>query len=109
MDIDHGAHESPDISTRQVIAIIAGILVLLALIAFGFEALFGNRIGQTFTVSRPFPAPSVIPNERAQRLALQARQNHDLRGAHGRTPIANAMTAIAAKGSHAFDPVGREP
>lgn len=106
---DTGNSESPQVNTYRVVAIVAGILLVLSLIAFGFEPLFRDRIGQTFTVHRPFPAPAVIPGERAQRLALEAKQKRDLNGAHGRMPIDAAMKAIAAKGPHAFDPVGGMP
>ena len=55
--------------------------------------------------AHPFPAPTLIAAERAQRLALEAPQKRDLQGARGRTPIDLAMKAIAAKGPHAFDPL----
>jgi hypothetical protein len=109
MDSDLGLGETPYVRTRRVIAIAAGILALLVLIAFGFQALFPHRIGQTYTVEHGFPAPAVITNERAQRLALEAKQKHDLDGADGRMPIAAAMKAIAAKGAHAFDPIDGAP
>lgn len=90
-------------------AIVAGIMIILALIAFGFQPLFRDRIGQTFVVRHGFPGPAVIPNERAERERLDAEQRRDLNGAHGRMPIESAMKTIAAKGAHAFDPVGGGP
>ncbi|HEY1708586.1 MAG TPA: hypothetical protein VGG10_10010 [Rhizomicrobium sp.] len=96
-------------ATRVVVYAIAGILVTLLCVAFGFQAIFRDRIGQTYAISHAFPAPAVIPGERAQRLALEAKQRRDLGGAHGRMPIDAAMRAVAAKGSHAFDPVGGNP
>jgi len=109
MDADLGRGESPNVGTRAVVAIIAGILVVLVVVAFGFQTIFRDRIGQTHAERHPFPAPAVIPNERAERLALEAKQKKDLAGAHGRMPIDAAMKAIAAKGDHAFDPLGGEP
>jgi hypothetical protein len=106
MDADIGRGESPQVRAVRIAAIVGGILVILAVIAFGFQALFPRRINQTYTVEHGFPAPAVIPNERAQRLALEARQKRDLAGAHGRMPIETAMKAIAARGARAFDPVG---
>jgi hypothetical protein len=109
MDRDPGGAESPQVRTLRVTAIVGGILVLLVLIAFGFQGLFAERIGQTRTVSHGFPAPAVIPDEGTERRALVARQRHDLDGASGRLPVDAAMKAIAAKGQHAFDPIGAAP
>ncbi|HEX3809537.1 MAG TPA: hypothetical protein VHW02_07520 [Rhizomicrobium sp.] len=109
MSADIGKGESPQVRTRAVVLILAGILALLVLVAFGFETIFQRDIGQTFTVRHSFPAPAVIPDERAQRLALQAAQRRQLNGAGGRMPIDRAMKAIAAKGAHAFDPVTGAP
>ena len=109
MDTDLGNGESPQVSTRSVVAIVAGIMVILLAIALGFQPMFRDRIGQTFVVRHGFPGPAVIPNERAERERLDAEQLRDLNGAHGRMPINQAMKAIAAKGAHAFDPIGSEP
>lgn len=100
--------ESPEVRWRSVVAIVAGILVALVLIGFGFEAFFPDLIGKTYTVSKPFPSPRVIPNERDVRLALEARQLQALKGGNGRIPIDRAMADIAARGPHAYDPV-RKP
>jgi hypothetical protein len=105
MNADLGRGESPEVNTRRVLIIVAGILAFIIIIAFGFELVFRDRIGQTFIVQHPFPAPTLIAAERAQRLALEAPQKRDLQGARGRTPIDLAMKAIAAKGPHAFDPL----
>ncbi len=109
MDADLGRGESPDVNTRRVLIIVAGIIAFIIIVAFGFELIFRDRIGQTFTVQHTFPAPGVIPNERQERLALEAQQTRDLAGAHGRMPISAAMGALAAKGPHAFDPIGGQP
>jgi len=106
---DAAERESPQVDTRRVLAIVAGIIVVLTLIGFGFQPLFRDRIGQTFTVSHPFPAPEVSLSERAQRLALEAKQRRALNGARGRMPIAAAMKAIVARGPQAFDPIEGRP
>lgn len=93
----------------SIVAIVAGIIVVLLAIAFGFQPIFRDRIGQTFVARRAFPGPAVIPDERAERERLDAAQTGDLNGAHGRMPIDAAMKAVAAKGAHAFDPVGGGP
>jgi hypothetical protein len=109
MDADIGRGESPQVGTRTIVLMMSGILVVLVLVAFGFEMLFSDRIGQTFVARRDFPAPAVIPNERGQRLALEARQQQALSGGGGRMSIAAAMDRIASKGPHAFDPVEARP
>lgn len=109
MHADLGRGESPQVNTRRVLIIVAGIIAFIVIVAFGFQLIFASRVGQTFTVQHTFPAPGVIPNERQERLALEARQKRDLAGAHGRMPIGQAMKTIAAKGPHAFDPVGGQP
>lgn len=100
-----GKGESLEVRARPVILTTAGLLILLTVVAFGFTLLFGNRVGERYAVRHEFPAPAVVPNERSQRLALEARQRKLLEGQDGRMPIGQAMQAIVAKGPHAFDPV----
>lgn len=109
MDVELGPSKYPQVRAWVVAAIIAGILIVLILIAFGFQPFFSDRIAQAESATHPFPPPAVISGERAQRLALENKQRRDLAGAHGRVPIEAAMRAIAAKGSHAFDPIGGAP
>ena len=109
IDDDLGARESPAVSTRAVVLATAGILIILAAIAFGFAPIFRDRVGITAVERRPLPAPGVTPNQRAERETLEAQQRAALAGAGGRMPIEAAMRAIAAKGEHAFDPVGGAP
>lgn len=106
MDTDLGRGESPQVGTRTVLVIVAGMVVILSLIAFGFQPLFRDRIGESFVARHGFPGPAVIADERGERERLDAEQLRDLHGAHGRMPIDAAMKTIAAKGAHAFDPVG---
>jgi hypothetical protein len=100
---------SPEVRARNVVATMAGILVVLAAIAFGLQLIFPDRIGATSADRHAFPAPGVRPDEGAERLALEAAQLAALAGGGGRMPIADAMRAIAAKGPHAFDPIGAPP
>lgn len=106
---DLGRGESPQVNTRRVLVIVAGIIAFIVIVGFGFELIFPDRIGETYSVQHSFPSPSVIATERTQRLALESRQKRDLAGAHGRIPIEAAMKAIAAKGPHAFDPIEGQP
>jgi hypothetical protein len=108
-DTDIGRGESPQVGTRAVVLIVAGIFAALVLVAFGLELVFHDRIGITSVASHSFPAPAVIPGEKAQRLEIEARQRRLLDGGDGRMPIAAAMAAIAAKGERAFDPVEARP
>jgi hypothetical protein len=100
---------SPDVRTRLVVLTMAGILVALVTIAFGARLLFPDRIGATSAERHALPSPGVGPNERAERLRLEATQRAALEGAGGRITIAEAMRQIAAKGPHAFDPIDAPP
>lgn len=103
---DLGRGESPAVQTYAIVLTAIGILVVLAAIAFGFEPMFRGRIHRTAVEQHKFPAPAVIPDERAEREALESRQRAALDGAGGRLPIDAAMRAIADKGEHGFDPLG---
>ena len=103
---DIGRGESPSVKTRVVVLVTAGILAALVAIAFGLELFFHDRIGMTFVDWHAFPAPGVVSDERAQRMALEAEQHNELNGVGGRMPIDTAINAIVARGPHAFDPIG---
>jgi hypothetical protein len=100
-----GPGENLQVRTRAVVLVTASLLVLLTVIAFGFMLIFANRIGVGYAVRHEFPAPAIIPNERSERLAMEARQRRVLAGQDGRMPIEQAMQAVVARGPHAFDPV----
>jgi hypothetical protein len=100
---------SPEVRTRLVVVTMAGILVALAVIAFGLQLVFPDRISATSAERHVFPAPGVRRDEGAERLALEAAQRAAPLGGGGRMSIADAMRAIAAKGPHAFDPIGASP
>ncbi|MBV9992151.1 MAG: hypothetical protein JOZ72_12780 [Alphaproteobacteria bacterium] len=105
MQAELGRGESPQVRASRVVAIVAGIMAVLMLVAFGFQLLFRDRIGQTYAVKHGFPEPAVIANELGERVALEAAQKRKLRAMH----IDSAMKSVAAKGPHAFDPVGGAP
>ncbi|HEX3754936.1 MAG TPA: hypothetical protein VHV26_07655 [Rhizomicrobium sp.] len=100
-----GSGESLQIRTRTVAFVLAAVLAMLALVGFGLTPFFSNRVGVNFVVAHGFPSPAVIADERVQRLRLEARQRRELAGADGRMPITQAMSAVAARGDRAFDPV----
>lgn len=100
-----GRGESPQVRTPVIVATMLGLLALLTVVAFGLALFFPQRIGVRFVPRHSFPLPAVIPDERAQRMGLEARQRRELSGADGRLPIEQAMHDIAARGPHAFDTV----
>ena len=100
-----GKGESPQIHTRTVVGMMLGLLAMVIVVAFGLALFFPNRIGIRFVPRNSFPAPAVVPDERAERIDLELRQRRALNGAGGRLPITRAMQAVASRGSHAFDPV----
>jgi hypothetical protein len=102
---DIGSGESLQVRTRPVAFIFVAILTTLAIVGFGLTIFFSNQIGTGHVVAHQFPSPAVTPDERAQRLRLEARQRRDLAGAGGRMPIEQAIGVIAARGDHAFDPI----
>ena len=108
-DTNIGSGESPEVRAVPVLLAIALIIGTVALIGFGLELFFPDRVGLNTVGSHPFPAPAVVPGERSQRLELEAAQRHDLAGAKGRKPIDDAMREIASKGVRAYDPIGGPP
>jgi hypothetical protein len=103
---DIGKGESLQVRVPPVVGTVAGLLVFVIAVAFGFMLLFPNRIGVRFVPHSAFPAPAVMTRERSQRLAIEARQRRALAGGGGRMPIDQAMRQIAQRGDRAFDPVG---
>ena len=102
-------HEAPGVATRRAVVLVAVIISLLIAIAFGFEFIFRSRLGMAYVAVPHFPEPGVRLDESAQRQALETQQRRRLSGVDGGMPIDDAMRAIAAKGQHAFDPIGGPP
>lgn len=97
-----GKGEDLQVHAPRVLAVMAVLLGMATIVAFGFMLLFPERIGVRFVPQRDFPPPGVVADEQARRLALEARQRHDLAGAGGRMPIEQAMRQVVARGT--FDP-----
>src|SRR5262245_54566074 len=105
MSTESAVTESPQVRVARVVAYGAGTVAFMALVAFGFMLIFPERIGRAFVERSDFPAPAVIRDETAQRLALEAKARATLEGHSGRMAIAAAMDAVVARGTQAFDPV----
>jgi hypothetical protein len=101
--------EQPGVRIRPVVAAMLVILGSLIAIAFGLQLVFRDRIGRMHATQSAFPSPEVMADERAERLALEARQRRELAGGNGRMAITAAMQAIAARGRQAFDPIRSGP
>jgi predicted PurR-regulated permease PerM len=97
--------ERQNIDVRNVAAIALGILAALILITVSLAFVFPTLIHKPGTIAAQFPAPSVLTNERSQRVALERAQQARLAGTNGGIPIEQAMQKIAERGVHAYDPV----
>ena len=97
--------ESPQVHTRAVMFVAAGILLfLIAFVAFVW-LVFPDLVHRPPPSFARFPEPSVTTDERAQRILLERTQKERLTDKNGAMPIERAMAAIAAKGAAAYDPV----
>jgi hypothetical protein len=99
------APESPEVNHRGVLIVAAGILAFLLLFLLVLSLTLPQTIHRPAPVIASFPAPSVTTDERTQRIELERAQNERLRGINGTMPIDEAMSAIAAKGAAAYDPI----
>ena len=97
--------ESPQVDVRTVLFVAGGILLFVIIVIALLTALFPQLIHSAPPVLRQFPPPSVTVDERMQRINLERAQIERLSGKGGAMPIAQAMAAIAAKGSGAYGPV----
>jgi len=97
--------ESPAVATRAVSYIAAAIVAAVA----GSVALLALSFPQTISLPRPpqgvFPEPSVMTDERTERLQLEKAQQQRLAGNNGGVPIDRAMSMVVARGANAFNPV----
>jgi hypothetical protein len=94
-----------DIAVRAVLLAAAGILAALAVILVGMAVLLPEATRRPAAKPSQFPAPSVLTDERAQRLQLEAAQRARLAGENGAMSIERAMSIIAGRGARAYDPV----
>jgi len=97
--------EPGDIAVRAVSLSAAGILAALVIIVVGMMVLLPQATRRPAATAVQFPAPSVLTDERAQRLQLEAAQRARLAGENGAIPIGRAMSMIAGRGAKAYDPV----
>jgi hypothetical protein len=109
MSHDQQYAEPPGVRTRSIILVVGVTLLLLVAIGMGLELAFPDRIGRTHVAEHVFPDPAVVADEGRERQLLEAQQRRELAGSAQRMSIDEAMAAIAAKGSDAFDPVGHAP
>ena len=100
MAADTERHETPGVATKRVEGAMLVILGLLIAVSFGLQLFFQDRVGKTHVTPASFPEPAIMATQRAERMALEARQRRELAGGSGRMPIDAAMRAIAAKGPH---------
>jgi hypothetical protein len=97
--------ESPQVDNRVVIFIALGILLFVIIFVFVLSLLFPELIHRPPPVVARLPAPSVLADERMQRITLERAQLDRLTGKSGTMPIERAMAAIAAKGTAAYTPL----
>jgi hypothetical protein len=98
--------ESQNVDVRSVSYIAAGLIAILVAIVGAIALLFPDTIARRMAMPAEFPQPAVRTDERAERLELEKTQRDRLSGKTGGIPIEEAMTAIAGKGTKAYDPVG---
>lgn len=100
--------EHPSVNLRLVVIAAGGTLMFLAASVAVLATLFPEQIHRRPPVLQTFPVPSVTTDEAAQRILLEQAQMQRLSGKTGGMPIEQAMSAIAAKGAAAFDPVTKQ-
>ena len=101
--------EGQNVNVLAVSALAASTVGALILIVAALALLFPVLIHRPMATAKPFPAPSVMTDEGAQRAALERAQRARLQGGNGAMPIANAMAVIARRGAQAYDPPANIP
>ncbi|HEX5282450.1 MAG TPA: hypothetical protein VFW28_20400 [Micropepsaceae bacterium] len=97
--------ESPAVDIRSVLFVAGGILLSLITVIGVLTVIFPQLIHSPTASLPQYPPPSVTVDERTQRINLERAQIERLSGMNGAMPITQAMSAIAAKGTSAYDPV----
>ncbi len=111
----HTRREQPDVDTLRILGVTFGFLLFVA-IGMAVLATFYHQKTGAYRVAPPvaFPAPQLQTDPAADLRKLQTAQRaelarndwadpgHTLR----RIPIEHAMSIIAARGAHAYDPIG---
>ncbi len=98
--------QNPGVDNRTVLLVAAGIIGFLVVFLVVLLAIFPNLTHRPLPPLAQFPAPSVMTDERTQRIELERAQYQRLSGSNGTMRIEDAMAAIAAKGATAYDPIG---
>lgn len=96
--------ESPEVDIRSVLFVAGGILLFLIAVIALLSVVFPQLIHRPTSSLRQYPPPSVTVDERTQRINLERAQIERLSGMNGTMPITQAMAAIAARGTAAYDP-----
>ena len=91
--------EHPGVENRTVLFAAAGIVGFLVVILAVLSALFPNLIHRPLPARAQFPDPSVMTDERAQRINLERAQNQRLNGRNGAMPIDRAMASATPRSS----------
>lgn len=110
---------TPDVASRVVIITVGGFLLFVAIAMCGiFIYLKAAAPGALQHPSeRPFPQPTLQKAPQQDLLQFETQQRAQLSG-YGWTdrnqglakiPIEDAMRIIAARGEHAYDPIGGSP
>ena len=97
--------ESPQVATRLVFYIAAGLVAAVLAAVGGLALSFPGAISQSKPVIAAFPQPAVRTDERAQRLAIEKAQRDRLAGKNGGIPIERAMDMVVARGTAAYAPI----
>ena len=108
------AHESPEVRTKRVLALVFGFVAFVTLLFGGlnayYEIILRNRVVETSL--RDFPAPRLQPNPTQDYFNFRAAQIQALEGQDKRAdhlPIEQAMAIVVARGAKAYDPVEGTP
>jgi hypothetical protein len=100
-------HESPNISTLEVITIIAGLFLLVGLAVLMVALmlkLFGGSIEMAQAPVPAFPEPRLQLSSQADLAELQRRDEQRLHR-DAAIPIEKAMELIVQRGQEAFSPL----
>ena len=107
--------EPPDVDTIRIVSFGLGFLLFVAIGMAVLAGFYGHEVGGShMPAPAPFPAPQLQTDPSSDLAKLEAAQRAELERAGWsdqsrglrRIPIERAMAIIAARGSHAYDPVG---
>ncbi|SFE02063.1 hypothetical protein [Roseivivax sediminis] len=99
---------TPDFPVRWVLITIVAGFVLVGAVVGVITLTYGGARPSSFPQPSDLGAPRLETEPVANHEAWLARQRALLSGAEGRTPITEAMEAIAARGAEAYAPLPAE-